>query len=179
MQEGLRTPPGALGCLGGQSREEPTGVRSSSPCPHGRSSPHAKLDKLYFHLPNSERSCLATRPALPVHAFPLWHLTIQGTSLLLPRPPSWALGPVEQDRAPSPSLQDPVCRPVSCTWAWTLGPRVLPSPPCALSGAVKYVLRATAAWAVPEHCVSFCRELSPVLFINKVVDLNHPSRYFI
>ena len=107
MQEGLRTPPGALGCLGGQSREEPTGVGSSSPCPRGRS-PHAKLDKLYFHLSNSERSCLAIRPALPVHAFPLWHLAIQGTSLLLPRPPSWALGPVEQDRAPSPSLQDPV-----------------------------------------------------------------------
>ena len=183
MQEDLRTPPGALGCLGRQSREEPTGVGSSSPCPRGRSSPHAKLGKLYLHLPNSKRSCLghslgsSSCPRLPFVASRHPGNVLPVTKIAFLGPGSCGAG-----RSTVPISPETLCQPVLCDWAWTLEPHVLQSPLCALSGDGKYIFRATATWATPEHCrefSAFCQEFSPALFINKTVDLNHPSRYFI
>ena len=109
MQEDLRTPPGALGCLGGQSREEPTGVGSSSACPRGRSSPHAKLGKIYLHLPNSKRSCLGHSPGssfCPRSPFVASH----HSGNILPITEIAFLGPGSCGAGQSHSDQDPTSR---------------------------------------------------------------------
>ena len=116
MQEDLRTPPGALGCLGGQSREEPTGVGSSSACPRGRSSPHAKLGKVYLHLPNSKRSCLGHSPGssfCPRSPFVASH----HSGNILPITEIAFLGPGSCGAGQStvPITPGTLCQPVLCT----------------------------------------------------------------